>query len=324
MHSTFLQKYQPQELAKFETHKDVLDILDALIKIDTLNILFIGDVGCGKTALLKALVKEYYNDCNLQNYEDNVMYINNLEEQGIHYYRNDVKTFCQTASNIKGKKKFVVLDDIDSINEQSQQVFRNFIDKYSHNVHFIASCIYSQKVIETLQSRFFIVKIKPLTHEHMYQIMENIIQKEDIEMDEAAKQFILKISDSSIKVLINYLEKIKLLNEPINEIYANILCTNIGFYLFNDYIQLILNKDLRSAIKLLYSIYDDGHSVIDILDNFFLFIKITDILNEAQKYELIPIICKYISSFHNIHEDEIELALFTNNIIKQMDIIKNK
>jgi hypothetical protein len=32
------------------------------------------------------------------------------------------------------------------------------------------------------------------------------------------------------------------------------------------------------------------------------------------KYQAIAIICKYITIFHNIHEDEIELALFTNNV----------
>jgi DNA polymerase III delta prime subunit len=52
-----------------------------------------------------------------------------------------VKTFCQTCSVIKGKKKIIVLDDIDLINEQSQQVFRNCIDKFSHNVNFISSSI---------------------------------------------------------------------------------------------------------------------------------------------------------------------------------------
>jgi hypothetical protein len=55
---------------------------------------------------------------------------------------------------------------------------------------------------------------------------------------------------------------------------------------------------------------------MDILDNYFLFIKNTTILNEDQKYNIIPFICKYISIFHNIHEDEIELALFTNNLMK--------
>jgi hypothetical protein len=54
---------------------------------------------------------------------------------------------------------------------------------------------------------------------------------------------------------------------------------------------------------------------MDILDNYFLFVKNTDILDETEKYNVIPIICKYITIFHNIHEDEIELALFTNNLI---------
>jgi hypothetical protein len=54
---------------------------------------------------------------------------------------------------------------------------------------------------------------------------------------------------------------------------------------------------------------------MDILDNYFIFVKNTEILNEDQKYKIIPFICKYISVFHNIHEDEIELSLFTNNLI---------
>jgi hypothetical protein len=54
---------------------------------------------------------------------------------------------------------------------------------------------------------------------------------------------------------------------------------------------------------------------MDILDNYFIFIKNTHMLTEEQKYNIIPIICKYITIFHNIHEDEIELSLFTNNLI---------
>jgi hypothetical protein len=72
--------------------------------------------------------------------------------------------------------------------------------------------------------------------------------------------------------------------------------------------------DLNEAIKILYDIYDKGYSVMDILDNYFLFVKITNSLTETQKYEIIPNICKYITIFHNIHEDEIELALFSNNL----------
>ena len=55
---------------------------------------------------------------------------------------------------------------------------------------------------------------------------------------------------------------------------------------------------------------------MDILDNYFIFIKMTDFISEIQKYEIIKIICRYISIFHTIHENELELVLFTNDLIK--------
>jgi hypothetical protein len=73
---------------------------------------------------------------------------------------------------------------------------------------------------------------------------------------------------------------------------------------FEEYTNYILHKNLKDAIQLIYEIYDKGYSVMDILDNYFIFVKSTNILSEEQKYKIIPCICKYISIFHNIHEDE--------------------
>ena len=79
-----------------------------------------------------------------------------------------------------------------------------------------------------------------------------------------------------------------------------------------------LQKELKKAIYLISELYDKGYSVMDILDNYFIFVKSSTILNEEQKFKIIPCICKYITIFHNIHEDEIELSLFTNNIIETL------
>ena len=57
---------------------------------------------------------------------------------------------------------------------------------------------------------------------------------------------------------------------------------------------------------------------MDILDNYFIFIKITNIIPENIKYKIIKIICKYISIFHTEHEYDIELAFFTNELIKNI------
>jgi len=312
----FVYKFQPLFFKDFEIDKEIVDILSTLIATNNLNILFIGDIGSGKTSLLNALVREYYSNYSAKEYEDNILHINSLKEQGINYYRNDVKTFCQTCSSIKNKKKILILDDIDLINEQSQQVFRNCIDKYSHNVHFIASCSNIQKVIESLQSRFIIIKIKPLQSENLRKIMQKIKNSENIVIDPNAEDFILNVCNNTAKILINYMEKFKLLNRPITLELANNMCTNISFVIYEQYNNFLKQKNLCGAIKLLNDLYDIGYSVMDILDNYFLFIKITPNLSEDEKYKIIPIICKYITIFHNIHEDEIELSLFTNNLIQ--------
>ena len=285
----FVEKYQPLYFKDFDINQDVIQILKDFIKINNLNILLVGNITSGKTSILNAIVKEYYHDLSIKEYENNILYINNLKEQGIHYYRTEVKTFCQTKSSIKNKKKIIILDDIDLINEQSQQVFRNCIDKYSNNVHFISSCNNIQKVIENLQSRFNIIKIKSMKKENINNIIQKIKTIENIEIDKESEEFIINISNNTIKNIINYMENFKILNEPITII-----------------------------IYVLYEIYDKGYSVMDILDNYFIYIKNSNILNEDQKYKIIPFICKYITIFHNIHEDEIELALFTNNIITNL------
>jgi DNA polymerase III delta prime subunit len=311
----FIHKYQPLYFSDFGIDDEIIQILKTLICIENLNILLIGDIASGKTSLLNALIREYYKGYTEKDFEENVLYINSLKEQGINYYRTDVKTFCQTCSIIKNKKKFIVLDDIDFINEHSQQVFRNCIDKFSHNVHFISSCSNNQKVIESLQSRFTIIKMKPLMRENLAQIINKIKMNEVIDIEPDAEEFIINISNNTVKTLVNYMEKFKLLGEKITLQLAIQLCSNISFITFEEYTNFIVKKHRVSAIQLIYEIYDKGYSVMDILDNYFLFIKNTNILTEEQKYTIIPYICKYITIFHNIHEEEIELALFTNNLI---------
>ena len=66
----------------------------------------------------------------------------------------------------------------------------------------------------------------------------------------------------------------------------------------------------------MYHIHDYGYSVIDILDYLFAYVKFTDIIDEELKYKITCLLCKYITIFNNIHEDCIELALFTNNLYK--------
>ena len=311
--SPFIHKYQPTYFRDFEQlDPTTVTLMQSLISLNNLNILIIGDSGTGKTSIINSIIKEYYgNDYNY----DNVLVLNSLKEQGIQYYRNDVKIFCQTCSLIKNKKKIVLLDDIDLINEQSQQVFRNCMDKYKHNIHFISSCTNVQKVIDSLQSRTILVQINPLTMSCLTKIMNKIKINENLNISSDADEFILSICNNSVRILINYLEKIRIINCYVDMEMVHKLCTNISYTIFDDYTNCVINKKLTNGIKILYNLHDEGYSVMDILDNYFLYIKLTNLLNDNIKYKLTTLVCKYIIYFHNVHEDELELALFTNNFV---------
>ncbi len=318
--TTFITKYKPyfiNEFSEFSSNKELINILQILHRLDDLNLLLIGHPSSGKTTLLYAIIREYYELKKTDNIpETNIMFINNLKEQGINFYRNEMKIFCQSHCSIFGKKKMVVIDDIDNINEQSQQVFRNYIDKYKGNVNFISVCTNIQKVIESLQSRVHIINIPPPEKEQLRLIMEKIVREEKIEIDQEAKEYLLAISGTSIRGLINNLEKMYILNEPVDLYLCKKSCSNISFQIFESYVQYIRRGDLYNSVRVLYEIHDYGYSVIDILDYFFTFVKTTDLFTEDEKYKIIPILCKYITVFHSIHEDVIELGLFTNKVFE--------
>tara|TARA_B100001287_G_C22621450_1_gene500278 strand:- start:130 stop:1104 length:975 start_codon:yes stop_codon:yes gene_type:complete len=317
MNTPFLVKYQPNTLDDFIASDDLKEFIETSIMMDNLNLMLVGECSSGKTALLNIIIKLYYSDIELspENYDKQILFVNSLKEQGINFYRTDVKTFCQTKSSVFGKKKIVILDDVDFINEQSQQVFRNCIDKYSDTVNFIITCINTQKVIESLQSRSTPIKLLPLTTDQIKPIIKGIIEKEEIEIEEEALDFILSISNNSIRLLINYLEKFKLLNRKITNELANKLCTNISYNTFIEYTQCCKSVRLADALTIIFDVYSCGYSVMDILDSYMNFVKRTDSISEDYKYKILPVICKFIAVIHSIHEDEIELAIFTNNIV---------
>jgi DNA polymerase III delta prime subunit len=286
-----------------------------------------------------------------------VLILNSLKEQGIQYYRNDLRIFSQTSSTINGRRKIIILDDIDTINDQSQQVFRNYIDKYRRNVHFIMACTNIQKVINSLQSRTIIIEIPSPTTKTLFQIANRIISNEPSIQKNIIRscknelcplfqvqvhsnsdlnsvptttpdqltlnltcplEYIISLSNNTIRTLINYIEKLYIFDEPFTIDVAKNMYTNISFSELERYTLHISKGELSQAIRVVYALYDHGYSVIDIIETYFTYLKTTQQISEKQKYKLISLLCKYITVFHNIHEDEIELALFTNNAIREM------
>jgi DNA polymerase III delta prime subunit len=311
----FIHKYCPLWFDDYCGQKEVIQTIRLLVKLNVCNILLQGPSHSGKTSLLKSIVAEYFIGCDPYLIAQNILYINNINDQGIQHYRNKVKHFCQICSSIPTKKKIIVLDDIDNVNEQCQHIFRSLLDNYKQNVFFIASTSHIQKVIDNIQSRFTVVAIPFISEVICRSIIHDVQEKENILLDTECIDFIISTSNGNIKNILQCLQKFSFLDMPITINIAMKLCCNISYDDICNYFDYCAKKMLCTSISILYRLHEVGYSVIDILNELLLFVKQTTLFDEEKKYEIIKIITNSIIDFHNIHEDVIELAFLTNKII---------
>ena len=334
VHSVFSRKYKPYYLDDFFIPDVLKETIRSLIQLNETNLLFYGEPNTGKTSLIYALVRHYYGlSKDVAFPENEVIFINNLkEQQGVSFFRNELKSFCQSRSQqliVQGKKKMVVIDDLDLINPQCQQVMCNYMDKYGGTVLFIYSCLNIQKIVEGIQSRAMVLKIEPPKRFHLDNLFSRILTEEkrlntnsgslflESEKD-AIRDFLIENSSGNPLSLVNCMEKCVVFQgcdgPPISlEICRSLFLERI-FQSFQTYLKLLQQGDLRGSIQVMYSILQNGYSVVDIFDYFFQFIKNCLELNETHKYEIVKWLCHYITIVRNIHEENLELALFTNRV----------
>ena len=157
-------------------------------------------------------------------------------------------------------------------------------------------------------------------NEEINRLMKKIIEESNIKIENIALEKIksrIITEKEKIGQMISKMEKIYIYqeNQPINFTEIEQMTSNIKKEDMDNYIDYVKKKDLQNSIHMIQQMEEKGYSVIDILDHLYNYIKETTHLTETQKYNIIPLICKYITIFNKIHEDHIELAIFTNELI---------
>jgi replication-associated recombination protein RarA len=148
----------------------------ALESNDTCSILLTGPPASAKTLFLRCLMKlkdSHFIDCSSASKSGIVDYV------------------------FKNKPKFLLLDELDKLSRKDQTILLNLMEagivsetKYNktRNVEIKTSVFATsnnvEKIIEPLQSRFFIVKLQAYTYEQFYEITKSLLTSNQYNIDE--------------------------------------------------------------------------------------------------------------------------------------------
>ncbi len=196
------EKYRPETLDNVIGQSHVVERLKAWVSQGSIpNMLFAGPAGIGKTTLALCIAKELFG----KHWKENFQETNASDQRGIDIVRGRIKDFAQTKP-LDAKFKIIFLDESDSLTPEAQQALRRTMEKFSSVCRFILSANYSSKIIEPIQSRTAVFRLKPLTEQQVMEYLSRIVKGEGLNASQDGLKAVYEISEGDLRKATNLLQ----------------------------------------------------------------------------------------------------------------------
>jgi len=316
MNELLIHKYRPININQLLLSENNKNLVTNFITNNYFNLIFEGSSGCGKSSLINIILQEYYKGNN-KIIETNVCYISLLKDQGINFYKNEVRIFINNCIN-NSYKKFIVIEDVEFFSDMIQMYFFELIKNHKNTIYFMLTTSNKLKINNNLLHLLDIIKFEQVTYSSLWDILTHILTKEQINIDISIKKYIIKLSNNSINNLINNIEKIILLYNnfaSLKDVKELDIESNIVIEHYDELIDYCINNKKQEAVDFMLNLLNKGYSIIDILENFLYYIKeVNKFIIEEKKYLIIKLIVNFINNYFSIEEDNIQIIFFTNHL----------
>ena len=262
-YAMWTEKYRPHSFSDIKGHQEIVRRIQAFVEQKNMpHLLFSGPAGVGKTSLSLVIARSLYSDSWRQNFLE----LNASDERGIDVVRIKVKDFARTRSLGNIPFKIIYLDESDALTRDAQQALRRTMELYTKTARFILSCNYSSKIIDPIQSRCAVFHFKPLKKEDVFSIIDLVAQKENVTIDDAAKEALYQISGGDCRRVENIFQSSAVLQKHIT---PEIIYTTASFAHpkeVRESMELALKNDFTAARdKLFQTMLEHGLSGLDLI-----------------------------------------------------------
>lgn len=207
------EKYRPSDLSEVINQKHIVDRLKAWIKDGSIpNMLFAGPAGVGKTTIALALARDLYGKGWGQNFQE----LNASDDRGIAVVRGRIKNFASMMP-IGADFKIIFLDESDALTPEAQQALRRTIERYAGVCRFILSCNYSSRIIEPIQSRCAVFRLRGLSEKDCLEYLGRITRGEKLKSTPDSLKAVYEVSEGDLRKATNILQAASALGKVTRE-----------------------------------------------------------------------------------------------------------
>ena len=201
----WVEKYRPSSFETIVLEETNHLLFQKILELQYIpNMLFYGPPGTGKTTTILNLIQSFQEKQGEVN-SSLIIHLNASDERGIDTIRSQIYSFVHTKPFFSKGKKFVILDEVDSMTKTAQQAL-SYLLHTPLSVSFCLICNYISKIEGTLQTLFIKVKFNALPVHKMLDFLETIVQKEGIPYTRQYLEGIQRMYGSDIRSMVNYLQ----------------------------------------------------------------------------------------------------------------------
>jgi replication-associated recombination protein RarA len=256
---------------------------ECLQQLDKPSHLFLtGAPGSGKTTLIRSFLQYYATEkgrprphCwGIQN-TDECYLLGPEQDRGIQTIRSQVSLFIRQMAPHEGIYRWVVIDDVDSFPQISQQALRRPMESYSHITRFLFIGTSEEDLIPALRSRCIHLRMNTVDV-----MAEKVTLFRHVRMPPSAiEQFtdemwawMLSLSSGNLSDLLRLLCLVRDVHvhqkKALTLPFIQMLCSAPFYLHFLPLLSAMTQRDVSASIHHLIQIWKRGYAYEDVLESF--------------------------------------------------------
>ncbi|KAL7750445.1 Subunit of heteropentameric Replication factor C (RF-C) [Sorochytrium milnesiophthora] len=280
--------------------EQVVQVLRKTLESQNLpHLLFYGPPGTGKTSTILALAKELYSP---EMYRSRVLELNASDERGIDIIREKVKNFAKVAVAPPATGgypcppyKIIILDEADSMTTDAQSALRRVMETYSKITRFCLICNYVTRIIEPLTSRCAKFRFRSLDKGDVVARLQNIAMAENVEVDTAAVDAIVEMSEGDLRKSIMYLHSAARLlgSDSVTQSSIYEIAGAVPPQVIDGLVNMWINRATFNAMAAtVRSIVQQGYSATQVLTQLYDAVIVSPMLTSMQKAQAAEVMAR--------------------------------